>query len=120
VFVKVRLLLLIAVVVATAGAAPAAPAPLPRKQHHVPSPDTLLANFRAEGYDVRSLERGTEPGTYVLTTVTPTPSGRRIRFQLTKHTVRVDGSDVRAPLREVLEGARQAFQAALNNQLEEW
>jgi hypothetical protein len=116
---RLRLLLLIASCLLTA-AASAAPAPLHRTARHPPSPDTLLANFRAEGYVVRSLERGPEPGTYVLSTVAATSAGRRTRFQVVTYTVRVDGPDVRAPLRQVLESARRAYQAAVRNQFEQW
>jgi hypothetical protein len=118
--VRLRLILLLALAVATAQAADAAPAPLSKSARHPPSPDTLLANFRAEGYDVRKIERGPEPGTYVLSTAAPVRAGRRLGYQIVTHTVRADGPDVRAPLREVLERDRQLRQAALDSTLEQW
>jgi hypothetical protein len=111
--VSLRVLLLIVCCLTTAGAAHSAPAPLPKSARHPPTPDTLLANFRAEGYSVRMVERGPEPGTYRVTTSAPD-------FQLTTFTVRADDPDVRGAIREELESARRAYQESLRGRFEKW
>ena len=86
----------------------AAPAPAAKPARRVPSPGTLLANLRAEGYCVTAIQYGPEPGTYVVT-VPPLLVAWGSDVSLDADTedrtylVRAASADVRADLRAFLE-----------------
>ena len=98
---------LIALLVAgSAAAAHAAPAPVAKPPRNVPSPATLLADLRAEGFAVRDVERGPEPGTYlVVLPLRVTNYERKLVVIYTKFVVRTAGPDVRSALRAFLQKA---------------
>jgi hypothetical protein len=79
----------------------AAPAPLAKTPRTFPTPNRLLADFRAEGYTVKSLERGPQPGSYVVTV--PSWASDGLYAPAATYAVSVKGPDVRAEIRAVLQ-----------------
>ena len=101
----ISVLLVALCVVATAGVAGAAPAPLARPVHNVPSPGALLTDFRAEGFPVTAVERGPEPGTYVITLQLRVENDEQRAIVAHRRSVVRVGTNVRADLREFLQKA---------------
>jgi hypothetical protein len=95
----VRALLIALFVAATAAGAHAAPAPVAKPPRHLPPLAAVLADLRDEGFDVRSIERGPEPGTYVLEVPHLAFDGEHVVRVYRKRTVRVSGYDLRTELR---------------------
>jgi hypothetical protein len=95
----------LAAVVALTTASPAAPAPFEKSPRHAPSPDVLLADFRAEGYSVRSLDRGPERGSYVI--ILRAISHSELYLPARTYVVRVGDTDVRSAIRACLQKDRE-------------
>jgi hypothetical protein len=104
--VRIALIVIASVV---GSSALAAPAPFAKPARHPPSPEALLAQMRAEGFSLHAIERGPEPGTYVVTkNVELVGLGENTcAFVPRKWTVRADSGDVRAEVRALLEAAPQ-------------
>jgi hypothetical protein len=102
---RARLLLLAALLVATAQTVSAAPAPLAKPPRRAPSPATLLTDFRAEGFSLSSLDRGPDPGSYVIRIRSLSRSELYVPSRT--YVVRVGASDVRSAIRACLEKDRQ-------------
>src|SRR5262245_14504483 len=104
--ISLRLLLIgLLSTVSAFAAVQAAPAPVAKPARHVPSPETLLANLRAEGYHVVALNHGREPGTYAVTLALRIAGDDFETFAATVHRtyqVRTDSADVQADLRAFL------------------
>lgn len=114
--VSIRLLLT-TVALALGAAAHAAPAPLPRQERHPPSPDTLFANFKAEGYShLCRLER-VSGNVYVVEVHRPIDvEFESLRVIPTSFTVETRGRNVREELREFLEQTRKTLEEAYRRQ----
>jgi hypothetical protein len=100
-----RVALSLTALVGLATASPAAPAPVPKPPRHAPSPATLLADFRTEGFAVRSLDRGPEPGSYVISLRAASDAGLYVASR--RYVVRVGDSEVRSAIRACLEKDRE-------------
>jgi len=101
-----RLLAGLALVV-VAGAVQAAPAPLP-KAPAAPTSGQLQHRLRARGIAVEAVQRGHEPGEWVvIMKVSGVRNGRGVERLILK-TVRASGPDERAVLQALLTGGQDA------------
>jgi hypothetical protein len=109
---RVRVLLVALFGLLIASQTQAAPAPMAKSPRQPPSLATLSRELRAEGFDVRGLERGPEPGLYRIT-IAPTPRST-VPVPCQTHEVRVTGGDVRAELRAFLVQTRPALKSGFD------